>query len=207
MFTKKSGTIAAFLILLFSLPYLTSVDAAPLPETPNAGLPAAAPSTIATSTLSGTVAVAPVPVPAPDRPVELIIPSIGLDDPIIPVGVNGKGEMAVPSGKTNDIGWYEEGTVPGEDGNAVLDAHVFAALKNLKYVPVGAEISVILQSGAVRHFIVRQSTEYPLASLSSDTLFAHAPGRWLNIITCEGHLTPDHSTYDHRRIVFAELVP
>lgn len=210
----RKFSIAAFAIAVFTvLPQLAAVSAA-APVSPSQSLQ---PISVATSTLSGTVA-APVatttaPAPAvtpdssgPDVPTKVAIPSIGLYDRIIPLGINAKGEMDVPNGKTNDIGWYEYGPVPGETGSAVLDAHVFAALKYLKNVPVDADIYVTLRSGAVKHFIVRQSTVYALAVLPSSVLFDHGPGQWLNIITCAGRLTPDRSTYDHRLIVFAELV-
>lgn len=209
---KKSGISIAALAAIFLASFLqrTAVNAA------SPSLPREQPSeSIATSTVSGTVAavmatatptIAPAAPSAADRPVALTIPSINLDDRIIALGVNAKGEMAVPSGKTDDVGWYRYGPVPGAEGSAVLDAHVFAAFRNLKNVPVGADIYVAMRSGGIMHFVVRQSTVYALAGLPSSVLFDHGPGRWLNIITCAGKLTPDHSTYDHRLIVFAELV-
>lgn len=218
----KKFLIAALAITVFAaVPQFATVSAASAPASP---LSVAATSTV-TATVSGTVVTSatssasaevseapkPAPVPTaprkPSRPTELLIPSITLDDPIIPLGVNAKGEMDVPNGTTNDIGWYEYGPLPGEAGSAVLDAHVFAALKYLKNVPVGADIYVVMDNGDVRHFVVRQSTVYALAGLPSSVLFDHGPGKWLNLITCAGKLTPDHSTYDHRLIVFAELVP
>src|SRR5947208_1526342 len=40
-------------------------------------------------------------------PARLIIPSIGLDDSVLEVGLNAKGEMDVPDGKTKNVGWYK----------------------------------------------------------------------------------------------------
>lgn len=191
----KSG-IGIVAIGFFALPQFTTVDAkVPSPETPNAG--------VSTSTLPVTLAET---VSIPSIPIELRIPSIGLVDPIIPVGINAKGEMDVPSGKTNNVGWYEYGPTPGEEGSSVIDAHVYAAFKNLKRVSVGDDIYVTHESGEVRHFVVRKATVYPLATLSPLTLFDYAPGRWLNLITCAGSYIPSLSTYDHRLIVFAEFV-
>ena len=68
-----------------------------------------------------------------DIPVHIRDVAIGLDASIVGVGLNEKGEMAVPSGESNNVGWYESGTVPGNYGSAVFDAHVFAAFSQLQY--------------------------------------------------------------------------
>src|SRR4051812_40469377 len=73
-------------------------------------------------TIAGDVAPAPAFTGA-DYPVRLSLPAIGLSDAIIKVGLNAEGEMAVPSGNSSNVGWYKDGTLPGEVGSAVLDAH------------------------------------------------------------------------------------
>ncbi|MDB5194587.1 MAG: peptidase sortase [Parcubacteria group bacterium] len=141
-----------------------------------------------------------------DYPVRITAPSVKLDSPIQPVGVNTKGEMSVPSGSTKNVGWYKYGTVPGTTGTAVLDAHVFAAFKTLANVKIGGDIYVYMHSGKKLHFVVTKAKTYALSTLSSSTLFAATNSKQLNLITCAGKLTADHSTYDHRLIVSAQLV-
>src|SRR5689334_6528127 len=102
-------------------------------ETPEPAVPNTA---VVQNTLQATV-VAPERTHADKVPVRVIIPSIGLNAPIEQMGLTSSGALDVPSGKTNNVGWYAAGTLPGEVGSAVLDAHVFAALKNLKYVEPG----------------------------------------------------------------------
>lgn len=140
----------------------------------------------------------------PDQyPVRLIIPSINLNAPIEPVGVNAKGEMDVPSGSTNDIGWYKGGPMPGSYGSAVLDAHVFAALKDLRYVKVGDPVYVLTKGGTRLRFVVKESTVFTLSEITSDILFGRSGGKWLNIITCAGTYIASQGTYDHRLVDFA----
>lgn len=141
-----------------------------------------------------------------DYPVRISAPSIGLNAPIQSVGTTSDGAMAVPSGKTNNVGWYKYGVTPGQNGTAVLDAHVFAAFKNLANVKVGGDIYITMASGKKLHFVVTKSQMYTLASLSSSTLFAQSSSQALNMITCAGNLTADRTTYDHRLIVSAQLV-
>src|ERR1043166_9395149 len=101
---------------------------------------------------------APV-VPIPSAPTRLSIPSINLQAPIVPVGTNEKGEMDVPDGDTNDVGWYKRGTTPGQEGSAVLDAHVFAALSNLRYAKAGDDVYVTNEAGQKLHFRVTDRSE------------------------------------------------
>src|SRR5438552_377745 len=71
--------------------------------TPNAGTP---------ESKLPELPIAPVVSPDHKNPVELIIPSINLDSPIQSLGLNKLGEMDVPDGRTNNVGWYEYGTIP-----------------------------------------------------------------------------------------------
>jgi LPXTG-site transpeptidase (sortase) family protein len=141
-----------------------------------------------------------------DYPARLIIPSISLDANVLNMGINEKGEMDVPDGKSKDVGWYEKGTIPGEVGSAVIDAHVYAAFKKLRYVKVGDDIYVVTKTGEKRHFRVADSRVYKLGNISPDWLFNRADDRRLNLITCAGQYMPKLATYEKRLIVEAILV-
>jgi sortase (surface protein transpeptidase) len=145
---------------------------------------------------------APIPTPLPSR---LIIPSISLNDTIAKVGLNAKGEMDVPAGNTKDVGWYRAGAVPGNVGSAVIDAHVFAAFSKLKNIKIGSDIYVETDSGQRLHFVVSDLQTYALRDVPADILFNRADTERLNLITCAGNLTADHTTYDHRLVVYATL--
>ena len=79
---------------------------------------------------------------ADQYPERLLVPSLDLNVAIQPVGQNSKGEMDVPSGSSSNVGWYKYGTMPGNVGSAVLDAHVFAVFKDLRYLKIGSSIFV-----------------------------------------------------------------
>jgi LPXTG-site transpeptidase (sortase) family protein len=139
-------------------------------------------------------------------PFRLTIPGIKLDSAISPMGLNDKGELDVPDGSTKDVGWYAGGTVPGQNGSAVLDAHVFAAFGKLKNLKPGANIYVTAKNGTKLHFQVYAAKTYKNADVPLNVLFNKADGKYLNLITCAGKLTADHSTYDHRLVVYAKLI-
>ena len=144
-------------------------------------------------------------IPEPGLPVRVIIPAINLDSKILSLGKEKNGEMSVPSGKSNDVGWYKYGTVPGNMGSAVLDAHVFAAFANLDKLKAGDNIFVVTDKGEKLRFVVGEAKTYKLNALSPNTLFHQSDAKRLNLITCAGSLTKDKSTYTHRRVVFAVL--
>lgn len=197
-FMQKSLLLVAGLLALTSIALATPKTLAsetPLPTTQTE--PATSTPVVATEHVAVQL--------APATPVRLTIPSINLDDAIIPVGLTAGGAMAVPSGSTSNVGWYEDGILPGNAGSAVLDAHVFAAFAKLNEVAVGDSIYITDVQGAERRFIVTKVETYALADLTSQMLFAPTNDDDLNLITCAGQLTPDHSTYDHRLVIYTTL--
>lgn len=138
-------------------------------------------------------------------PVRIAVPSLGLDVPIIDVGLNAKGQMDVPDGRTLAVGWYSAGTKPGAVGSAVLAAHVYAAFKRLRNIKPGAEIIVYGSNGEVRTFVAAEKKTYALADVPAETLFHRQDGAWINLITCAGAWSRALNTYEKRLIVYAQL--
>ncbi len=141
----------------------------------------------------------------PLAPHWLSIPSIKLEAPVVEVGMNTKGEMDVPDGSTKNVGWYKHGVFPGEMGSAVLDAHVYAAFKNLKHVDTGDDIYVAKGQNRL-HFKVVDFEYYTLEELPLEVLFNRNDSKRLNLITCAGRWDQNTQTYTHRLVVYAELV-
>jgi LPXTG-site transpeptidase (sortase) family protein len=205
------STLLAVVVLIITTHYTasasTTLDPQPVAATPtiHAVIPTVAEAPTSAASVP-TQAVAHLPEMVPTTPTTLSIPSIKLTTKIIPVGVDSQGDMAVPSGSTNNVGWYDAGTLPGEYGSAVLDAHVFAAFKNLRYAKIGDDIYVTDANGTQRHFTVTDSRVYKLSDVPADLLFNKTGGQYLNLITCAGTYIPSIDTYDHRLIVYAQLV-
>ncbi len=139
----------------------------------------------------------------PTVPVRIRIPSVGINSPVVKVGVNTKGEMDVPDGKTDNVGWYKSGTLPGNVGSAVLDAHVYAAFEDLRYLKAGQDIYIENEAGETLHFVVEDSRIYKLSELSPEHLFNRKDARRLNLITCAGKFVKSWNTYDRRLVVYA----
>jgi LPXTG-site transpeptidase (sortase) family protein len=197
-----SGALAA--LVLATTAYASQTHT---PLTPNTG---DASEALASQVVSTTTNLFPE---APERartradmmPVRVRIPAIGLNDPIQNMDLLSNGALDVPPGSTKNVGWWQGGTLPGKKGSAVLDAHVFAAFKDLKYVKAGDDIYIDEADGTTIHFVAAESVVYPLASTPAELLYNQNDRPRLNLITCAGQLVADHSTYDHRLIVYAVL--
>lgn len=56
-------------------------------------------------------------------PVQLAVPAIGVDAPVILLGLNPDDSLEVPS-TAQDTGWWSGGSVPGTPGPAVIAGHI-----------------------------------------------------------------------------------
>jgi LPXTG-site transpeptidase (sortase) family protein len=176
------------------LPPNTATEAADDPNPPSTETPVAP-----------DLPTAKIPTHEESRPVRVIIPSIGLNDPLEPMGLNSVGELDVPDGTTNNVGWWKDGPLPGEIGSAVFDAHVYAAFKELRYVKIGDDIHVQTADGRKLRFVVTDTRVFTLEEITSEILFGDKGKRQLNLITCAGKYMKDRATYDHRLVVFTEF--
>ena len=114
--------------------------------------------------------------------------------------------MDVPDGNTSNVGWYKDGTIPGNIGSAVMDAHVFAAFKNLSSVKAGNDIYVVTQSGKSLHFLVTDASYYVLDQMPLQYIFNRNDASHLVLITCAGTFQKSMGTYNHRLVVYATEV-
>jgi len=157
---------------------------------------------------TSTVPVTAAPVERPlTVPTRVRVPSIGLDAPVVPVGLRLDGQMEVPS--ATDVGWYRLGPVPGATGSAVLAAHVDfggrrGAFFDLRSVPVGAEVFVD-GDGATRRFVVSVREQLAKDEVALDRYFtADGPNR-LTLITCGGAFDRGTGHYLDNVILTADL--
>jgi LPXTG-site transpeptidase (sortase) family protein len=146
----------------------------------------------------------------PDLPVRLRIAAIGVDAPIVSVGLTSDGFMESPAGPV-DTGWYRPGARPGQYGSAVIAGHSGfktgpAVFDNLTKLRVGDRILVIDDQGQSIVFRVRQTRQYNWDE-RVDEIFFRDNGRYLNLITCTGPWDSAAGSSTKRHVVFADLAP
>jgi hypothetical protein len=175
----------------------TTATTVPPPTTPP---PTAAPSTTTT---------VPVDAEAPD-PVRVAIPGIGVDAPVVPLGLGPGGELVPPTGVV-ETGWWQAGPEPGEPGPAVIAGHVDsrrgpAVFHRLRELVPGDRVEVIRADGSGVAFAVERIERHPKQAFPTDAVYGATDGPTLRLVTCGGAF--DHSTghYVDNVIVFARRV-
>jgi LPXTG-site transpeptidase (sortase) family protein len=159
----------------------------------------AAPDTSGSKLAADSCLVPPSPVASVPRaaepeldfatPVALSIPRIGVDAPVVPVGVTPAGHMDTPKGG-DKTGWYAHGPEPGEEGSAVIAGHSGlasgpAVFDELVQVAPGDPLYVVDEEGTTIEFRVREIRTYDWDARPPD-VFTSEEGRHLNLITCTG---------------------
>jgi len=159
-------------------------------------------------------ALVPAPTPmhvlnVPDVPIHLSIPAIHLESSIFPVHLNDREIVDVPD---SQVGWYEKGANPGEQGNAVLDGHYIdpyfrtGIFHEMSKLTIGDDILVTDQKSQLFHFRVTNIELVPVSEFPIQHVYGDAAGHGLNLITCAGSYDKKTNGYTHRTIVYSQKV-
>ncbi|MGS0688528.1 class F sortase [Nakamurella sp. GG22] len=144
---------------------------------------------------------APAPAP-PAPPVRIELPTLGVQAPVIPAGVDSEGVMEIPK-NVGEVGWYRFGPAPGAAaGSSVLTGHVddyqqgvgvFGRLGDLN---PGDVVRVSDEKGVRREFSVVSREEWPKDQVPLDRLFDRGGKSRLVLITCGGSFNESTLGYD-----------
>jgi LPXTG-site transpeptidase (sortase) family protein len=146
---------------------------------------------------------------APSDPLELIVPSIGLKAPILPIGVvETSGERVLtPPRDYHEVGWWDHSAQPGSvKGQTLLTGHTVhtggGVMNELGDMRPGALVQIKTKLGTVDYETTKVFV-YTKQQLSdhSDQLFGQKHGvNRLVLVTCTGWTGHD---YTSNIIVFA----
>ena len=137
-----------------------------------------------------------------ELPLRLAIPRLGVDAPVISVGLTPEKAMDVPQ-RADQVGWYEYSARPGMKGNSILAGHldwfgqpgVFRRLIDMRR---GDTVAVRGADGQERHYAVDWTNEWPLSSAPVGTIFEPVEQPALTLITCGGRWNQATQRYDTR---------
>ena len=139
----------------------------------------------------------------------LVIPSIGVEAPMVTLGVDPDGRMQVPNNGT-DVGWYNFSAAPGLSGNAVLSGHVDTATSHtavftrLHELKLSDAISIV-ENGQKADFNVFWMRSWPDDTAPLNLILGNAPSPTLTLITCSGTFDRVTRNYTERLVVRAKL--
>jgi LPXTG-site transpeptidase (sortase) family protein len=143
-------------------------------------------------------------------PVGLRIPAIGVDTPLIRLGLAPDGSVQVPPIAAHDrAGWYRHSPTPGQKGPSVILGHVTVGsygdgvFRHLARLRHGDRIVVRLENGGSAEFTVGDVRTVAKADFPADAVYGDVDRPELRLITCGGPRSG--SVYRDNVIVFAAL--
>ena len=140
-------------------------------------------------------------------PTRLGIPALGVDAPVLPVGVESSGTMEVPK-DVSTAGWYRFGPLPGARGSAMLIGHVDSRVQGpgiffgLSRLNLGERIRVEMTEGSTQSFVVVARRSFAKDELPLDLFSRDGPPR-LTLVTCGGGFDEEARSYSHNVVVYA----
>jgi hypothetical protein len=142
-------------------------------------------------------------------PVRLTIPAIGVATPLVRLGLEPGGAMAVPA-DFGRAGWFAGGPAPGQVGPAVIAGHVDsrtgpAVFYRLRELRPGQAVVVERADGTRLRFLVSGARSYPKAAFPTAEVFGPVPEAELRLITCSGDFDRARGSYRDNLVVSARL--
>ncbi|MFI9582257.1 class F sortase [Streptomyces sp. NPDC052236] len=147
----------------------------------------------------------------PSPPVRLRIPEIGVDAPVMRLGLRKDGSLDVPpAGNANLTGWYQDGTTPGAKGTAIVAGHVDNArgrsvFYNLGTLKKGHRIEVIRDDGRTAVFTIDAIEVYEADAFPDKKVYGPMGRAELRVITCGGGFTKKRG-YQGNVVAYAHLI-
>jgi LPXTG-site transpeptidase (sortase) family protein len=203
--TVLAGVLAGVLLVGCGPPPPAALDGSPPAAAPG-GPPPTAPdgppvAVAATATAPEAGDAAP--------PARIRLPSLDVDAAVVAVGVDGRGEMAVPE-DIRETGWYRFGPAPGSAaGSSVVSGHVDdrvqgrGAFYRLVDLAVGDAVIVTTTAGAELDYRVSTVRRIPKTALPVDELFAREGPPHLTLVTCGGVFDRASGNYRDNVVVTA----
>lgn len=167
-----------------------------------------------------TATATPLPTPPPNNSplARMIIEKIGVDAPVLVLGLDENQVPEVPSGP-DEVAWYDWSSKPGWGSNAVFSGHVdwtiygqpvVGVFYYLHDIGLDDEIKIVLDDGTEYRYVV--TGNQAMSDDDPDTLkvMSATPNDVITLITCGGTWVRDWTNplggyYTMRQIVRAEL--
>jgi hypothetical protein len=175
------------------------------PQARDAAAPPSAPSPSASRSSEPFTAVREIEHAA--LPQRLRIPSLGVDAPVGRVGKAPDGTVEVPT-RWEDVGWFDGGARPGEDGPAVLLGHVDsksgpAVFARLPSAAPGTVVEIAGDDGSVSRWRVDRVEEHPKTRFPTEAVYLPALHPELRLVTCGGEFDRATGHYRDNVVVYA----
>ncbi|MDQ0796484.1 class F sortase [Streptomyces sp. B1I3] len=128
----------------------------------------------------------------PAEPVRIRIPGIGVDAPMMRLGLGADGSLDVPPARDRNVaGWFAEGTPPGAKGTAIVAGHVDGAegpsvFYSLGSLRKGNPVEIDRADGRTAVFAVDAVEVYRNDDFPDQRVYGPSSHASLRLITCGG---------------------
>jgi hypothetical protein len=163
---------------------------------------------------AGTIGTAGRKAPSLRRsvPVSVTIPAIGVQSPLLRLGLNPDGTLQVPSLTTSAdrAAWYRGSVTPGQIGTSLIEGHVDSYAGPAVFFRLGAlrpgnNVDVRLADGVTAVFRVTGVREYAKNNFPAKIIYGPTDYASLRLITCGGAFDSGTGHYLSAIVVFASL--
>jgi hypothetical protein len=148
----------------------------------------------------------------PSEPVAVSIPALDVRSPVIPVGKNPDGSLAVPSpGPDLDkVAWYQGSATPGAPGPAVFTGHAATAggpsvFADLRTLGAHSRVFVTRADGVTAVFTVTEVDAYPSAAFPVARVFGSNLALPSLRLVSDSHRDPSTGQRTGNTVVYAHL--
>lgn len=127
-------------------------------------------------------------------PASVQIPDIGVDSPLLHLGLQADGTLEVPpTDPGSPAGWYDKSPSPGEIGPAILLGHVndtrnaSGVFGRLQELTAGDIVQVTLEDQTTVEFVVTNAEMYGKDEFPTQKVYGDTEGSEIRLITCDGY--------------------
>ncbi|NXY97326.1 class F sortase [Streptomyces sp. BR123] len=150
---------------------------------------------------------------AASPPVRVDVPSLGIQAPVVPRGLDTGGAIDPPPyDRPGAVGWWQAGVKPGEAGAALMVGHVDTASRpavfyGLSSARPGGKVRVVRADGSVAEFTIEDVRVYERTRFDADKAYGRRiEGRAeLRLVTCGGTYDKAAEEYTANVVVSAYL--
>jgi sortase (surface protein transpeptidase) len=142
-------------------------------------------------------------------PVAISIPSIGVQSPIVDLGLNADGTVEVPS-SFHEAGWYKYGVEPGQNGPSVYLGHVDSqsgpgVFYRLGALRPGDHIVIKRADRRLVTFVITGVRQYSKTAFPTLDVYADTAAPTIRLVTCGGAFDSATHHYLSNIVAFGQL--
>lgn len=145
------------------------------------------------------------------RPVQIDIPKLDVDAPVMRLGLAANHTVAVPPLENHNLaGWYDGSVTPGQKGTSVILGHVhsFTGISVFFYIKTlrrGNQIKIMRANGSMAIFTVDGVQKVVKTAFPTSAVYGQVKYPGLRLITCGGPFDTATRQYLDDIVVYAHL--